>query len=88
VASQLPGEAGLLLARIAQDAFVDGMQVAALISVVLSIVVAIVTFIGLRHVPSTNVQPLGGEQPASPESASEQAHVTGTPGVAVPESSG
>jgi hypothetical protein len=40
------------------------MQIAALISVVLSIIVAVITFVGLRHVPPTNVEPLGVEQSA------------------------
>ena len=39
-----------------------GMQVAAIISVVLSVLVAVVTFVGLRHVPPTDAQPLGTAQ--------------------------
>ena len=63
VAAGLPGELGQALAGVAQDAFVDGMQVAALISVALSIVVAVISFVGLRHVPPTSEEPLGTEQP-------------------------
>jgi DHA2 family multidrug resistance protein-like MFS transporter len=62
VASQIPGEAGLALLRVAQSAFVEGLQVAASISVVLALVVAVVTLVGLRHVPPTSVSPLGTEQ--------------------------
>jgi DHA2 family multidrug resistance protein-like MFS transporter len=62
VAAGLPAATGDALLRAAQGAFVEGMQIAALISVVLSIVVAVITFIGLRHVPPTKVEPLGVEQ--------------------------
>jgi MFS transporter, DHA2 family, multidrug resistance protein len=64
VAAGLPGTPGEALLRVAQGAFVEGMQIAALISVVLSIIVAVITFVGLRHVPPTNVEPLGVEQSA------------------------
>ena len=63
VASELPAAVGDAVARLAQDAFVDGMQVAAFISVALSILVAVVSFVGLRHVPPTDTEPLGTEQP-------------------------
>ncbi|HET9852133.1 MAG TPA: MFS transporter [Candidatus Limnocylindrales bacterium] len=62
VAAALPGAAGEALLRAAQGAFVEGMQVAALISVVVSIVVAVIALVGLRHVPPTKVEPLGVEQ--------------------------
>ena len=62
VAAGLPGAAGDALVRAAQSAFVEGMQVAALISVALSLVVAVITFFGLRHVPPTKEEPLGTEQ--------------------------
>ncbi len=66
VAAGLPGEAGRALLLAAQGAFVDGMQIAALISVALSIVVAVITFVGLRHVPPTREEPLGTEQGGEP----------------------
>jgi DHA2 family multidrug resistance protein-like MFS transporter len=66
VAAGLPGDAGQALLRTAQGAFVEGMQIAALISVVLSVVVAIITFVGLRHVPPTSQEPLGTEQDVHP----------------------
>ena len=66
VAAGLPGEAGQALLLAAQGAFVDGMQIAALISVALSIVVAVITFVGLRHVPPTKEEPLGTEQGGEP----------------------
>lgn len=62
VAAQLPEATGAALVRVAQDAFVGGMQVTALIAVGLSVIVAVVALIGLRHVPPTRVQPLGTEQ--------------------------
>jgi hypothetical protein len=49
------------------------MQVAAFISVAISVVVAVVAFLGLRHVPPTSTEPLGAaqadERPAQPRSA-------------------
>jgi len=70
IASALPGTTGQALLRAAQGAFVEGMQIAALISVVLSVVVAVITFVGLRHVPPTNVEPLGAEQSTDRTAAS------------------
>jgi DHA2 family multidrug resistance protein-like MFS transporter len=61
IANQLPGAAGISLLRVAQDAFVDGLEVAALISMGISIVVGAVAIIGLRHLPPTSIAPLGGE---------------------------
>jgi len=61
IAAGLPAATSVALLRAAQGAFVEGMQVAALISVVVSIVVAGVAFFGLRHVPPTKEQPLGVE---------------------------
>ena len=72
VAATLPGAAGEALLRSAQSAFVEGMQVACLISVALSIVVAVITFVGLRHVPPTKEEPLGMEQ--GTEQGAEQAN--------------
>ncbi len=62
VAATLPGATGEALLRSAQNAFVEGMQVACLISVVVSVVVAVITYVGLRHVPPTKEEPLGTEQ--------------------------
>ena len=62
VAAQLPGDVGAALVRAAQGAFVEGMQVAAVISVALSILVALITYFGLRHVPPTSAEPLGAAQ--------------------------
>ena len=59
VAAQIPGEAGAALLAVAQSAFVDGLRVATLVSVVLAVVVAVITLLGLRHVPPTSVEPLG-----------------------------
>ncbi len=75
VAATLPGAAGEALLRSARNAFVEGMQVACLISVVVSLVVAVITFVGLRHVPPTKDKPLGTEQ--ATEHASE--HPTAQP---------
>jgi DHA2 family multidrug resistance protein-like MFS transporter len=77
VAAALPAELGGAVARVAQDAFVDGMQVAAFISVALSLVVAVVAFLGLRHVPPTSAQPLGSEP--APEPAAQPRAGSGPP---------
>jgi DHA2 family multidrug resistance protein-like MFS transporter len=73
VAGALPGTTGEALLRAAQGAFVEGMQIAALISVVLSVVVAVITFVGLRHVPPTTVEPLGLEQSTYGTASSKRA---------------
>ena len=67
VASNLPDALGAEVARVAQDAFVDGMQVAAFISVAMAIVVAVIAFVGLRHVPPTSAEPLGSAQDGEAE---------------------
>jgi MFS transporter, DHA2 family, multidrug resistance protein len=74
VAATLPEELGQAVAQLAQHAFVQGMQIAAIISVVLSVVVAAVSWLGLRHVPPTSVEPLGAEQPDPAADASGAAH--------------
>jgi len=50
VAQQLPGQLGAAVLDVARDAFVQGMQVAAAISSILAIVVAVVAVIFLRNV--------------------------------------
>jgi DHA2 family multidrug resistance protein-like MFS transporter len=50
VAQQLPGQLGTTVVEVARDAFVQGMQVAAGISAVIAIVVAIVAVTLLRNV--------------------------------------
>jgi DHA2 family multidrug resistance protein-like MFS transporter len=52
VAQDLPGQLGAALLTVAQDAFVRGMQVAAGISVVFAIGVAILAVVALRNVGS------------------------------------
>ena len=79
IASALPAELGAAVAQIAQDAFVDGMQVAAIISVALSVVVAVVAFLGLRHIPPTNAQPLGAAQANEEASTRRSASITPAP---------
>jgi DHA2 family multidrug resistance protein-like MFS transporter len=83
VATTLPAELRAAVARVAQDAFVDGMQVAALISVALAIVVAVLSFLGLRHVPPTSAEPLGAHD-ADPGSERRR----GATASAAPESAG
>jgi DHA2 family multidrug resistance protein-like MFS transporter len=80
VAAELPGSTGAALLRAAQGSFVEGMQIAALISVAVSIVVAVITFIGLRHVPPTRIAPLGVEQQGSERIAGPSAAGPSTPG--------
>jgi DHA2 family multidrug resistance protein-like MFS transporter len=52
VAQELPGEVGQALIGVARDAFVQGMQVAATISAVLAVGVAILAVVMLRNVGS------------------------------------
>jgi DHA2 family multidrug resistance protein-like MFS transporter len=61
VAAQLPGAAGQALVRVAQESFVAGLEAAALISAAIATIVAVIAFLGLRHVPPTSVAPLGGD---------------------------
>jgi MFS transporter, DHA2 family, multidrug resistance protein len=51
VAQQLPSQVGDSLVQVARDAFVHGMQVAAGISLVVAIGVAILALVRLRHIP-------------------------------------
>jgi DHA2 family multidrug resistance protein-like MFS transporter len=75
VAAQLPAPVGEALLGVARQAFVDGMQTVALLSVVLAVLVAAVAVLGLRHVEPTGLEPLGAEAdeadaaPAAPVSA-------------------
>lgn len=79
VAGQLPAAAGAALVQVAQEAFVSGMQVGALISLGLSIVVGVIAWLGLRHIPPTDAAPLGSEadghrsDPSAAPSARESA---------------
>jgi MFS transporter, DHA2 family, multidrug resistance protein len=55
VAQQLPGQLGTAVLDVARDAFVQGMQIAAGISSVLAILVAVVAVTLLRNIrPSSN----------------------------------
>ena len=87
VAAGLPGAVGDALLLAAQAAFVEGMQLVAVISVVLSVVVALLTFLGLRHVPPTSSEPLGAAQEsAEPPSANDPSPKPAAPKVAAPGS--
>ena len=62
VAQQLPGQLGTAVLDVARDAFVQGMQVAAGISSILAVIVAIVAVTLLRNIrPSSNDE--GGTEP-------------------------
>ncbi len=61
VAAQLPPEVGGALLAAAQDAFVDGMQIVLILSFFLSLLLAIVAVLGLRHVAPTNAESLGAD---------------------------
>ena len=61
VAGQLPGQVGTTVLEVAREAFVQGMQVAAGISAVMAIAVAIVAVVALRNMTS------GGEPGAPAE---------------------
>ena len=53
VAEQLPGQLGVTVLEVAREAFVQGMQVAAGISAVMAIAVAVVALIVLRDMTSS-----------------------------------
>src|SRR5687768_8538006 len=61
VVTQLPPAIGAALLTAAQDAFVDGMQVVFIVSLVLSFLLAAVAVLGLRHVAPTNSETLGAD---------------------------
>jgi DHA2 family multidrug resistance protein-like MFS transporter len=52
VAGQLPGQLGAAVLNIARDAFVEGMQVAATISAIIALTVAVLAVVLLRNVRS------------------------------------
>ncbi len=61
VAAGLPPEVGGALLAAAQDAFVDGMQIVFILTFVLSLVLAAVAVLGLRHVGPTSSESLGAD---------------------------
>ncbi len=65
VAAQLPGEVGSNLLTVAQDAFVGGMALAAGISAVLAIAIAILAVVMLRNVGSGAEREAAGRTAAS-----------------------
>jgi DHA2 family multidrug resistance protein-like MFS transporter len=71
VAAQLPGPLGTALLETARDAFVHGMQVAATISALLAIVVAILAVVMLRNVGSGEEREAAAESEAEAQAAAE-----------------
>jgi DHA2 family multidrug resistance protein-like MFS transporter len=67
VAGQLPGHLGSAVLDVARDAFVQGMQLAATISAVLAVAVAILAVVMLRNVGS------GEDREAAADAEAEQA---------------
>jgi DHA2 family multidrug resistance protein-like MFS transporter len=67
VAGQLPGQLGAAVLGVARDAFVQGMQVAATISAVLAVAVAILAVVMLRNVGS------GADREAAADAEAERA---------------
>jgi MFS transporter, DHA2 family, multidrug resistance protein len=67
VAGQLPGQLGSAVLEVARDAFVQGMQVAATISAVLALAVAVLAVVMLRNVGS------GADREAAADADAEQA---------------
>jgi DHA2 family multidrug resistance protein-like MFS transporter len=63
-AAQLPGEVGAALLAAAQDAFVQGMQVAVTLSAVVAVVIAVASTVLLRAVPA-GAEAEAAEQPAA-----------------------
>jgi DHA2 family multidrug resistance protein-like MFS transporter len=87
VAGQLPGQLGTTVLEVARDAFVQGMQVAATISAVLGMAVAIIALVLLRNVgPGTHDPAAAGptdDNENDGESTSPQALGTAGSSVAV-----
>jgi DHA2 family multidrug resistance protein-like MFS transporter len=67
VAGQLPGHLGSAVLDVARDAFVQGMQVAATISAILAVAVAILAVVMLRNVGS------GADRQAAADAEAERA---------------
>jgi DHA2 family multidrug resistance protein-like MFS transporter len=72
VAGQLPGQLGAAVLDVARTGFVEGMQVAATISAILAVGVAILAVVMLRNVGSGAER----EAAADAEAEAEQAHQT------------
>jgi DHA2 family multidrug resistance protein-like MFS transporter len=84
VAAGLPPELGGALLAAAQDAFVDGMQVVFILTFVLSLLLAVVAVLGLRHVGPTSSESLGAD--AAHGTAADTMHPpAGAPAPARPE---
>ena len=85
IAAELPSAIGATIISVAQDAFVEGMQMAAAISAVVAIGVAILTVISLRDVrfdPEADTDEPAGTADASDREERRAIQPTGTP---VPE---
>jgi DHA2 family multidrug resistance protein-like MFS transporter len=78
VASRLPPEIGTALLVAAQDAFVDGMQVVFIVSLVLSALLAAVAVVGLHHVGPTSSESLGADAGHAPGPGAEERRPAGT----------
>jgi DHA2 family multidrug resistance protein-like MFS transporter len=63
VAGQLPGQVGAAVLDVARDAFVQGMQVAATISAIIALAVAIMAVTMLRNVRAGSAGGSAGESP-------------------------
>jgi MFS transporter, DHA2 family, multidrug resistance protein len=83
-AAQLPAEIGAALVSVARSAFVEGMQVAATISAVVAVGVAILALVALRDVRLDPASAEADDAPSSPDSRDPQRAIrpSGTP---VPE---
>ena len=67
VAGQLPGELGQAVLAVARGAFVDGMQVAALLSAAIAVGVALLAFVSLRGFrPTEGGDPSAGDGAVAP----------------------
>jgi DHA2 family multidrug resistance protein-like MFS transporter len=61
VAGQLPGQLGTIVLEVAREAFVQGMQVAAGISAVMAIAVAVIALVVLRNMTAGAEPDAGGD---------------------------
>jgi DHA2 family multidrug resistance protein-like MFS transporter len=79
-ASRLPAELGTMLVGVAQDAFVDAMQLVATISAVVAVGVAIAAMSALRGIEPPNAEATDGDPAPDREADHRREHApTGTP---------
>ena len=84
VAQQLPGDLGTALITAARAAFVDGMQVAAAVSAVLAVGLAVVVLRTLGHLAPRSEQPTDEASSAEPRLADSESAPVMSPALCGP----